>query len=99
MTHPDRSPKADFSGVTTSLETTAERSGASRNASGGGGEPSRTYTVEKGDTLSHIAKQFYGKAGQWRVIFDANRDQIDDPDLVTPGQVLRIPPAPTDERH
>ena len=53
---------------------------------------SRFYTVQKGDTLSHIAKQFYGKASQWNAIFDANRDQLDDPDRIQPGQVLRIPP-------
>lgn len=57
-----------------------------------------SYTVEKGDTLSHIAKQLYGKAGHWEIIFEANRDQIADPDLVQPGQVLRIPPAPDDSR-
>ena len=73
--------KADFSGVAASVDTTAETTG--------GGE--RTYTVERGDTLSHIAKQFYGKAGEWNTIFEANRDQLDDPDLIKPGQVLRIP--------
>lgn len=73
--------KADFSGVSASVDTTAEKTG--------GGE--RTYTVERGDTLSHIAKQFYGKAGEWNTIFEANRDQLDDPDLIKPGQVLRIP--------
>ena len=47
--------------------------------------------VEKGDTLSAIAKQFYGRAGAWRDIFEANRDQLDDPDRIFPGQVLKIP--------
>lgn len=93
MSHPDRTPRADFSGVTTTLETTAERSGVPPRASGNGGD-TRTYIVEKGDTLSQIAKQFYGKAGLWQLIFDANRDRIDDPDLIHPGQSLRIPPAP-----
>ena len=51
----------------------------------------RTYTVEKGDTLSHIAKAHYGKASKWRAIFDANRDLLDDPDKIQPGQVLTIP--------
>jgi nucleoid-associated protein YgaU len=49
------------------------------------------YTVESGDTLSSIAQQFYGDPEQWRRVFRANRDQIDDPDLIVPGQVLRIP--------
>ncbi len=53
-----------------------------------------TYTVQPGDTLSSIARQVYGKAGLWRVIFDANRDILDDPGRIKPGQVLRIPPQP-----
>ena len=54
----------------------------------------RTYTVAKGDTLAHIAKHFYGKASRWREIFEANRDQLDDPDRIYPGQVLKIPADP-----
>lgn len=60
---------------------------------GGGGTGVHTYTVAKGDTLSHIAKHFYGKASRWQAIFDANRDQLDDPDKIRPGQVLKIPAA------
>ena len=56
---------------------------------------SRTYTVEKGDTLSHIAQAQYGRASKWRAIFDANRDILDDPDRIRPGQVLRIPKIET----
>jgi len=55
--------------------------------------PEQTYTVEKGDNLSAIAKQFYGEASAWPLIFAANRDQLDDPDRIKPGQVLKIPPA------
>lgn len=51
----------------------------------------QTYTVVKGDSLSKIAKNVYGKASLWRKIFEANQDQIKDPDLIFPGQVLRIP--------
>ena len=51
----------------------------------------RSYTVEKGDTLSHIAKAHYGRASKWRAIFEANRDILDDPDRNKPGQVLTIP--------
>ena len=51
----------------------------------------RSYTVEKGDTLSHIAKAHYGRASKWRAIFEANRDILDVPDRIKPGQVLTIP--------
>lgn len=50
-----------------------------------------TYTVRKGDTLSEIAQRHYGKASRWHAIFEANRDQLDDPDLIRPGQVLKLP--------
>jgi LysM repeat protein len=53
--------------------------------------PARTYTVEKGDTLSEIAKKFYGKASEYPKIFAANRDQLSDPDKIRPGQTLKIP--------
>jgi LysM repeat protein len=51
----------------------------------------RTYTVESGDTLSAIAERYYGSQNEWPQIFEANRDQLDNPDLIQPGQVLRIP--------
>ena len=51
----------------------------------------RTYTVQKGDSLSKIAKAFYGKANKWTVIYEANKDSIKNPDLIYPGQVFRIP--------
>ena len=60
--------------------------------SGGGGAGAQTYTVRAGDTLSHIAQQQYGKASRWHAIFDANRDQLDNPALLRPGQVLKLPP-------
>ena len=47
--------------------------------------------MQSGDTLSAIAKQFYGKASAWNAIYDANRDQLDDPDRIQPGQILNIP--------
>ncbi|MEZ5463223.1 LysM peptidoglycan-binding domain-containing protein [Dokdonella sp.] len=53
----------------------------------------QTYTVTRGDTLSGIAKKFYGKASQWRVIYEANTDRISNPDLIQIGQVLKIPVA------
>lgn len=51
----------------------------------------KTYTVVSGDTLSKIAKQYYGDANQWPKIFDANRDKLSNPDRISIGQVLRIP--------
>lgn len=53
----------------------------------------RTHTVAKGESLSRIAKRYYGDAKQWRKIFDANKDKIENPDLIFPGQVLKIPNA------
>jgi nucleoid-associated protein YgaU len=50
-----------------------------------------TYTVKKGDSLSKIAREVYGDADEWQRIFDANRDQIEDPDMIEPGQKLEIP--------
>jgi nucleoid-associated protein YgaU len=51
----------------------------------------QTYTVQAGDTLSKIARQFLGDANAYNAIFDANRDQLSDPDKIKPGQVLKIP--------
>ena len=49
------------------------------------------YIIKKGDTLSAIAKQFYGKANDYPKIFEANREVIKDADLIFPGQKIRIP--------
>ncbi len=49
------------------------------------------YTVAPGDTLSSIAERFLGDAERWRAIIQANRDQIEDPDRIFVGQVLRVP--------
>ena len=51
----------------------------------------RTYTVKSGDTLSAIARQHLGDANAYMKIFDANRDQLSDPDKIKPGQTLKIP--------
>lgn len=50
------------------------------------------HTVERGDTLSAIAKKFYGNANKYTVIFEANKPMLSHPDKIYPGQVLRIPP-------
>jgi nucleoid-associated protein YgaU len=51
----------------------------------------KTYTVAAGDSLSKIAKNFYGNAGQYMKIFEANKDKLSDPDKIKVGQQLVIP--------
>ena len=54
----------------------------------------RTYTVRPGDSLSKIAKSLMGDAKKWRVLYEANKDVVgSNPDLIQPGQVLKIPKA------
>ena len=60
-------------------------------AGAGAGSAGKTYTVKAGDTLSAIAKAHLGDANAYMKIFDANKDQLTDPDKIRPGQVLRIP--------
>jgi len=50
-----------------------------------------TYTVQKGDSLSKIAKEYYGDAREWKKIYEANKERIKNPDLIQPGWVLTIP--------
>ena len=69
-------------------------SGGQTQAAGaatGGGQQTRTYTVQAGDSLSKIAKQFYGNANDYMRIFEANRHQLKDPNRIQPGQQLVIP--------
>ncbi|MGB3392993.1 MAG: LysM peptidoglycan-binding domain-containing protein [Stenotrophomonas sp.] len=73
-------PKADFSDVTATVTSTEEIVGEQH------------YTVQKGDNLSKIAKSLLGNANAWNRIFEANRDVLDNPDRILPGQVLKIPP-------
>jgi nucleoid-associated protein YgaU len=51
----------------------------------------KTYTVKSGDTLSKIAKEHLGDGNAYMKIFEANRDQLKDPDVIKPGQVLKLP--------
>jgi LysM repeat protein len=61
-------------------------------AAGATGAPAgQTYTVKSGDTLSKIAKEMLGDANAYMEIFNANKDQLHDPDKIKPGQVLTIP--------
>jgi nucleoid-associated protein YgaU len=76
--------KADFSDVRSGSSSTAPSPQSQR-------APGRTYTVVAGDSLSKIAKREYGDASKWPAIYEANRDQIKNPDLIHPGQVLTLP--------
>jgi nucleoid-associated protein YgaU len=78
-----KTPRADFSDVEGGSSSTAPPAPAAE----------RTYTVVAGDSLSKIAKRLYGDAQQWRKIYEANKDQISNPDLIHPGQTFRIPGA------
>ena len=53
--------------------------------------PAKVYEVVGGDTLSKIAKKFYGDANKYMKIFEANKDQLADPDKIKIGPKLRIP--------
>ena len=75
-------PKPDFSNVKSGSSSTAPKPAA---------PPEQIYTVVAGDSLSKISKKLYGDANQWKRIFEANRDQIKNPDLIHPGQKLKIP--------
>jgi nucleoid-associated protein YgaU len=74
--------KPDFSDVQSGSSSTAP------TVPGG-----RTYTVVAGDSLSKIAKKQLGDANRWREIHQLNADTIENPDLIHPGQVLKIPDA------
>jgi nucleoid-associated protein YgaU len=56
-------------------------------------EETEYYVVQPGDSLSKIAKEYYGNAMKYPEIFEANREVIKDPNLIYPGQKLRIPKA------
>lgn len=75
----DMSPaaKADFSGVQSHVSSTVDETSA--------------YLVVAGDSLSKIARHFYGDANAWERIYAANRDQLTDPDRIKPGLMLKIP--------
>ena len=77
-------PTPDFSNVQGGSSSTAPSNES--NTNGG-----RTYVVTKGDSLSAIAQSEYGDMKEWHRIYEANRDIIKDPDLIYPGQTLRLP--------
>jgi len=97
---PDKKPGIDSGGHTSIGRDEVRKidpldsgvvSGASSQLTKEDEQAVETYTVINGDTLSKIAKRRYGKANMWRLIYEANREKIENPDLIYPGQVLRIP--------
>lgn len=80
----------NYSDLTADISVSGGQTQAA-GAATGGGQQTRTYTVQAGDSLSKIARQFYGNANDYMRIYDANRDQIKDPNKIQPGQQLVIP--------
>lgn len=84
---PHNDPSApDFSDVRSGGSSTAPSSRVGPAAG-----DARIHVVVKGDSLSKIAQRVYGDAQQWRRIYEANRDIVQNPDLIYPGQKLRLP--------
>ena len=76
------------------VDPNAKPAAAAQAQSGGAASGAgQNYTVKPGDTLSKIAKQFYGDANAYMRIFDANKNQLSDPDEIKAGQTLVIPAA------
>ena len=71
-----------------STEVVADIKATGGSSSAGAGQ---TYTVKPGDTLSKIAKELLGDGNSYMTIFNANKDQLKDPDKIRPGQVLKMP--------
>ena len=81
--------KPDFSNVRSGGSSTAPAEPQPTGTIGSG----KTYVVVEGDSLSKIARREYGDANKWRTIYEANKDLINDPDLIYPGQELKVPGA------
>jgi nucleoid-associated protein YgaU len=79
--------------INISQQAPAEQGGATMTAGASisGGQNQRRYTVQPGDTLSKISRQFYGDANQYTRIFNANRNLLPDANTIRPGQELVIP--------
>ncbi len=81
-----------FSDLIADIQAPEAAAAAAAGASGAASTPaSRTYTVQPGDNLSKISKQFYGDANKYMKIFEANKDKLADPDKVRAGIELIIP--------
>ena len=81
-----------FSDLIADIQAPEAAAAATAAAGGATSTPAaRTYTVQAGDNLSKISKQFYGDANKYMKIFDANKDKLADPDKVKAGMDLIIP--------
>jgi nucleoid-associated protein YgaU len=80
-----------YSDLTADIAAQAGSEQSRNRTEGAGASGGQSYTVKAGDTLSKIAKQFYGDANQYMKIFNANQDKLDDPNTIQPGQQLTIP--------
>lgn len=76
--------KPDFSNVESGSSATAPKTEEAK---------AETYTVQSGDSLWAISERFYGDGNAWHRIYEANRGQIKDPDVIQPGWELSIPRA------
>jgi len=80
----------NYSDLTADIQAPAAAAAAAA-AAGGPTTTARTYTVQPGDSLSKISKEFYGNANQYMKIFEANKDKLSDPDKIKAGMRLVIP--------
>lgn len=85
--------KTDFGNSLKMSTSTSQKKNTQKSVSSSSQANSakRTYTVKKGDCLWNISKSFYGAGKEWGTIYDANTNQIVDPNLIYPGQELIIP--------
>jgi nucleoid-associated protein YgaU len=77
----------------TDIVSDIKATGASGSSTSAASSSEGTYTVKAGDTLSKIAKERLGSASAYMEIFNANKDQLTDPNKIMPGQTLKIPRA------
>jgi nucleoid-associated protein YgaU len=77
--------------IVADIRVTGGPANGGRTAAPASPPSSKTYTVKSGDTLSRIAQDHLGSANEYMKIFNLNKDQLTDPDMIKPGQVLRLP--------
>jgi nucleoid-associated protein YgaU len=80
-----------FSDLTADIQAPAAAAAAAAAVGAAPKSAARTYTVQPGDSLSKISKQFYGDPNKYMNIFDANKDKLSDPDKIKAGTELVIP--------
>jgi nucleoid-associated protein YgaU len=81
----------NFSDLIADIQAPAAAAAAAAAAGGPSTTAAQTYTVQPGDNLSKISKQFYGDASKYMKIFEANKDKLADPDKIKAGMELLIP--------